>query len=124
MHSSKCTDDLMNDGKLEMRCCDVFIAGIKMNFDFTGAGYHLVMVKDRDCDVKAVTNVIKQHIPAAELESEISAELSYLLPFEESKKFEQLFNEIEKRKTELKLSSFGTSATTMEEVFLKLVLCL
>lgn len=28
MHSSKCTDDLMNDGKLEMRCCDVFIAGI------------------------------------------------------------------------------------------------
>lgn len=82
------------------------------------------MVKDRDCDVKAVTNVIKQLIPAAELESEISAELSYLLPFEESKKFEQLFNEIEKRKTELKLSSFGTSATTMEEVFLKLVLCL
>lgn len=82
------------------------------------------MVKDRDCDVKSVTNVIKQHIPAAELESEISAELSYLLPFEESKKFEQLFNEIEKRKTELKLSSFGTSATTMEEVFLKLVLCL
>lgn len=28
MHSSKCTDNLMNDGKLEMRCCDVFIAGI------------------------------------------------------------------------------------------------
>lgn len=77
------------------------------------------MVKDKDCDVKAVTNVIQQHIPAAELESEISAELSYLLPFDESKKFEQLFNEIESRKSELKLTSFGTTATTMEEVFLK-----
>ena len=77
------------------------------------------MVKDKDCDVKAVTNVIQQHIPAAELESEISAELSYLLPFDESKKFEQLFNEIESRKSELNLTSFGTTATTMEEVFLK-----
>ncbi|XP_062570055.1 phospholipid-transporting ATPase ABCA3-like [Saccostrea cucullata] len=98
-----------------VKCCGTSLFLKKLY----GAGYHLVMVKDKGCDVTAVTNVIKQHIPAAELESEISAELSYLLPFDQSSKFEQLFNEIEKRKSELKLTSFGTSATTMEEVFLK-----
>lgn len=77
------------------------------------------MVKDKECDVSSVTKVIKQHIPAAEIESDISAELSYILPFNESHKFEELFIEVEKRKSELKISSFGTSATTMEEVFLK-----
>lgn len=86
---------------------------------FTGAGYHLVSVKNKDCDVSKVTTFIQSHISRAVLQSNISAELTYLLPFDESNKFEQLFNEMEKRSAELGLSSFGTSATTMEEVFLK-----
>uniref|UniRef100_K1QVF6 ATP-binding cassette sub-family A member 3 n=1 Tax=Magallana gigas TaxID=29159 RepID=K1QVF6_MAGGI len=59
---------IMADGVV--KCCGTSLFLKKLY----GAGYHLVMVKDRDCDVKAVTNVIKQHIPAAELESEISAD--------------------------------------------------
>ena len=77
------------------------------------------MVKDKNCDVNKVTALVQRHIPSAELESDISAELSYLLPFNESSKFEALFLEIEKCSKELGLTSFGTSATTMEEVFLK-----
>jgi ATP-binding cassette subfamily A (ABC1) protein 3 len=57
----------------------------------------------------------------ASLQSEISAELSYLLPFDESANFENLLIEIESKSEDLGISSFGTTATTMEEVFLKYV---
>ncbi|KAL3853225.1 hypothetical protein ACJMK2_016781 [Sinanodonta woodiana] len=84
-----------------------------------GAGYHMVMVKNKTCNVHRVTAVVKNYVPTATLESEISAEVSYLLPFDQSSMFEALFQEIESKMGELGITSFGTSATTMEEVFLK-----
>lgn len=84
-----------------------------------GAGYHLVMVKDNTCDVSKVTALVTGHVPSAKLESEISAELSYLLPFDQSKRFADLFSDVEQKKSSLGIQSFGTTATTMEEVFLK-----
>ncbi|KAL3853226.1 hypothetical protein ACJMK2_016782 [Sinanodonta woodiana] len=84
-----------------------------------GAGYHMVMVKHKTCNVDRVTAVVNNYVPTATLESEISAEVSYLLPFDQSSKFEALFQEIESKMAELGITSFGTSATTMEEVFLK-----
>ncbi|ESO85211.1 hypothetical protein LOTGIDRAFT_221435 [Lottia gigantea] len=84
-----------------------------------GAGYHLVIVKSEGCNVSMVTQVVQQHIPAAFLESQLSAEISYLLPNEDSDKFAKLFAEIEDKKEKLGINHFGTSATTMEEVFLK-----
>ncbi|KAJ8301077.1 hypothetical protein KUTeg_020064 [Tegillarca granosa] len=83
-----------------------------------GAGYHLVIVKDKSCNVPNLTSMIQSHVPGAFLESEISAELSYILPFDESAKFEKLFLELENKRQALGVGSFGTSATTMEEVFL------
>lgn len=47
------------------------------------------------------------------------AELTYILPSEATGKFEDLFNELESRREELGINSFGVSVTTMEEVFLK-----
>ncbi|XP_062578105.1 phospholipid-transporting ATPase ABCA3-like, partial [Saccostrea cucullata] len=84
-----------------------------------GAGYHLVMVKDKSCNVAEVTKLVQSHVSSAVLESEISAELSYLLPFDQSETFSQLFMDVEKKKSSLGIQSFGTTATTMEEVFLK-----
>ncbi|XP_071081915.1 phospholipid-transporting ATPase ABCA3-like [Haliotis cracherodii] len=84
-----------------------------------GAGYHLVLVKEPTCQVASVTAVVQQHVPTAVMESEINAELSYLLPDDESANFAALFTEIERRSLDLGISSFGTTATTMEEVFLK-----
>ncbi|XP_067683952.1 phospholipid-transporting ATPase ABCA3-like [Haliotis asinina] len=84
-----------------------------------GAGYHLVMVKEPTCQVASVTAVVQQHIPTAVIESEINAELSYLLPDDQSANFAALFTEIETKGKELGICSFGTTATTMEEVFLK-----
>ncbi|XP_060066248.1 phospholipid-transporting ATPase ABCA3-like [Ylistrum balloti] len=104
---------IMADGVV--KCCGTSLFLKKLY----GAGYHLVVVKAKDCDVERLTSTIQSLIPTASLESQISAELSYLLPFDQSAKFEELFEQIEKKSVELGISSFGTSATTMEEVFLK-----
>ncbi|XP_046356672.2 phospholipid-transporting ATPase ABCA3-like [Haliotis rufescens] len=84
-----------------------------------GAGYHLVVVKEPTCQVASVTAVVQQYVPTAVMESEINAELSYLLPDDQSANFAALFTEIETQREKLGISSFGASATTMEEVFLK-----
>ena len=47
------------------------------------------------------------------------AELSFILPSEATGKFEELFLELETRRRELGIASYGASVTTMEEVFLK-----
>ena len=79
------------------------------------------MVKDKTCVVSRVTELVQSHVTTAFLQSEISAELSYLLPFDELANFENLLLEIESKSEDLGISSFGTTATTMEEVFLKYV---
>nr|KAG5699338.1 hypothetical protein BaRGS_004275 [Batillaria attramentaria] len=84
-----------------------------------GAGYHLIIVKGPNCDVDAVTATVRGEISAAELEAEVGAELSYLLPEDQVSKFPKLFEMIESHEKKLGLTSFGVSATTMEEVFLK-----
>ena len=47
------------------------------------------------------------------------AELSFILPSEATGKFEELFFELETRRKDLGIASYGASVTTMEEVFLK-----
>ncbi|XP_048742335.2 phospholipid-transporting ATPase ABCA3-like isoform X2 [Ostrea edulis] len=84
-----------------------------------GTGYHLVMVKEPRCDVSKLLEIIQIHIPAASLDTEVGAELSFLLPTEGTSKFEGLFTELEEKGPKLGISSFGMSATTMEEVFLR-----
>ena len=79
----------------------------------------MVIVKGQSCNVDNLTALVKSRIPSAQLKSQISAEVTYVLPFSESKKFEGLFKEIEAKLKELGVNSFGVSATTMEEVFLK-----
>lgn len=86
---------------------------------FKGAGYHLVIVKLPNCDVVSLMEVIKTHIQSADVELEVGAELSVLLPTDESAKFDGLFAELEQNGPKLGVGSFGLSATTMEEVFLK-----
>ena len=49
----------------------------------------------------------------------VGAELSFILPSEATEKFEDLFMDLETRRQELGIASYGSSVTTMEEVFLK-----
>ena len=82
----------------------------------------MVMVKRPDCDVAKVTEIVKDHVPDGVLESNVSAELSFALPHEESHRFEGLFEYLEDNKNSLGILSYGASVTTMEEVFLKWVI--
>lgn len=84
-----------------------------------GAGYHMTIVKNAICDVSRLTNVIKSYVPSAEIENNVGAELSYVLPHQSSHKFEEMFTDIEKNKGTYGISSYGASVTTMEEVFLR-----
>ena len=79
----------------------------------------MVMVKSASCITGQVTQIVTEYVPDAKLESNISAELSYVLPSESSHQFEGLFAHIEKHRDSLGILSFGASVTTMEEVFLK-----
>ena len=80
-----------------------------------------MVVKDERCKVSALTEAIQAKIPSALLEGEVNVEVSYLLPDDQSAAFPGLFRFLEERKSQLGIVGFGTSATTMEEVFLKLV---
>ncbi|XP_070193926.1 phospholipid-transporting ATPase ABCA3-like [Littorina saxatilis] len=100
-----------------IKCCGTSLFLKKLY----GAGYHLVMVKGPQCDVAKVTEVVQREVTGAQLESEVGAELSYLLPKGEVGKFAQLFGVVESQFDKLGITSFGASATTMEEVFLKSV---
>lgn len=99
----------------QLQCCGSSLF-LKRKY---GAGYHMVMVKQPNCEVEEITELITSYVPNAILESNAGAELSYILPKENTNQFEQLFSELETRRGELGIASYGASVTTMEEVFLR-----
>lgn len=104
---------IMADGQI--KCCGSSLF-LKKKY---GIGYHMVIAKSSKCNVTAVTNVIKEHVPGAQMENNVGAELSYILPEESVGQFEGLFSQLEQQKGDLGIDSYGASVTTMEEVFLK-----
>ncbi|KAF0882143.1 ABCA3 protein, partial [Crocuta crocuta] len=101
--------------KGSLRCCgsSVFLKKIY------GVGYHIIMVKEAHCNVEEILKLIQYHIPAATVEKNANNEISFLLPKEYTHRFEALFTDLEKRRYELGIASFGASVTTMEEVFFR-----
>ncbi|KAG8443533.1 hypothetical protein GDO86_012077 [Hymenochirus boettgeri] len=99
----------------QLQCCGSSLF-LKRKY---GAGYHMVMVKEPHCRVGEVTHLITSYVPNATMESNAGAELSYILPKESTHRFQPLFSELELRREELGIASYGASVTTMEEVFLR-----
>ncbi|KAG1652003.1 ATP-binding cassette sub-family A member 3 [Nymphon striatum] len=94
------------------------IHGLEIIFNYR-AGYHMVLVKESTCNVDTIADLVTQFVPNAEMESDMGAELSYILPHESSSNFQALFQQIEDNKEALGISGYGASITTMEEVFIK-----
>lgn len=69
-------------------------------------------------DVSAISNLIRKHVSEARLVEDIGHELTYVLPYEAAKEgaFVELFHEIDDRLSDLGISSYGISETTLEEV--------
>jgi len=79
----------------------------------------MAIVKQTTCNVQNVTRLVQSHVPGARLESDVSAELSFVLPQESKGSFSALFTELDRSLGALGISSYGASVTTMEEVFIK-----
>uniref|UniRef100_A0A4W3JZM3 ABC transporter domain-containing protein n=1 Tax=Callorhinchus milii TaxID=7868 RepID=A0A4W3JZM3_CALMI len=72
-------------------------------------------------NVSAISNLILKHVPKTRLVEDFGHELTYVLPYEAAKDgaFVELFHEIDDRLSDLGISSYGISDTTLEEIFLK-----
>mmetsp|Transcript_24372 Transcript_24372/g.21540 ORF Transcript_24372/g.21540 Transcript_24372/m.21540 type:complete len:1036 (+) Transcript_24372:413-3520(+) len=104
---------IMGDGKLQCLGSPMFL---KSKF---GVGYSLTIVKEDIMDPsQPIRAIIDKHIPHAKCTSDVSAEITYQLPLDTSPKFEGMLTELDNNKTALKISSYGVSVTTLEEVFL------
>lgn len=79
----------------------------------------MVIVKDKTCDVNQLIQLVQSYVPLAKVESNVGAELSFVLPHESSSNFESMFLDLEGNKESLGIASYGASVTTMEEVFLR-----
>lgn len=101
--------------------CFPFFNILYLFFCHLGTGYHLVIVKDANCNINELSSVIQSHVQQAEVEYVSLTEVSYLLPETECAMFPSLFRHLKANKGSLRILSFGTTATTMEEVFLKYV---
>lgn len=69
-------------------------------------------------DVSLISKVIFKHVPEARLVEDLGHELTYVLPYQSAKDgaFVELFHELDDRLTDLGISSYGISDTTLEEV--------
>uniref|UniRef100_A0A8C2YFC7 ATP binding cassette subfamily A member 3 n=1 Tax=Coturnix japonica TaxID=93934 RepID=A0A8C2YFC7_COTJA len=111
--------DLLGDriaimAKGELQCCGSSLF-LKRKY---GAGYHMVMVKEPYCNLGEISRLICHYVPNATMESNAGAELSFILPKESTHRFEALFTELELKREELGIASYGASVTTMEEFYL------
>lgn len=104
---------IMADGVLQCVGSSLFL---KKKY---GVGYHMSIAKAPHCSVNEIKALVTEHVPNSCLENNVGAELSFVLPQEDVSRFEALFLEMEQKKEELGINSYGASVTTMEEVFIK-----
>ena len=84
-----------------------------------GDGYNLVVVKlDRD-DNEKLERFVLDNVPGSSKLSEVSSEVTFLLPKTSSQYFAEFFKKFDQELPNLDVSSYGISMITLEEVFLK-----
>ncbi|KAL7011780.1 hypothetical protein ACKWTF_014450 [Chironomus riparius] len=105
---------IMSEGQLRTVGSSFFL---KKTF---GTGYRLTFVKMDDFESQAVLDVIQKYAPDAYVEHDGETEAVIAISEERLPIFDKIFKNIEDNVTKLKISSFGCSFTTLEDVFLKL----
>ncbi|XP_011864541.1 PREDICTED: ABC transporter A family member 1-like isoform X2 [Vollenhovia emeryi] len=110
---------VISKGKL--RCCGSSLF-LKNKF---GIGYHLTLVLEGNAKEGAIGELVMSYVSRAEkVRRHGHQELSFILPYNSVENFAPLFSaiehEIETRSSNLGISSYGVSMTTLEEVFLQL----
>ena len=103
---------IMADGKL--KCCggSLFLKNI------FGVGYKLTIVKNDSVPNEALDDFVMKSIENSVKLSDISQEVIYQLPIEESSKFANFFKQIDEKSDQFNIAEYGFAVTTLEEVFL------
>uniref|UniRef100_A0A8C9R6I7 ATP binding cassette subfamily A member 4 n=1 Tax=Scleropages formosus TaxID=113540 RepID=A0A8C9R6I7_SCLFO len=80
-----------------------------------------ILERALDGNVESITSLIHHHVPEARLIEMIGQEMIYLLPNKgfKHRAYASLFRELEETLSDMGLSSFGISETSLEEIFLK-----
>ncbi|XP_069685943.1 ATP-binding cassette sub-family A member 17-like [Periplaneta americana] len=84
-----------------------------------GEGYYLVIEKGPKCRTSEVTQLLQTSVPSIMVSWERGSDLVYNMKDEHRPRFEEILQNLENKKHELGIGSFGISASTMEDVFLK-----
>ncbi|CAG7731675.1 unnamed protein product, partial [Allacma fusca] len=103
---------IMAEGKLQ--CCGSSLF-LKAKY---GGAYNLMVVKKETADVDGIKNIILRSIPSVEFK-DVGAEISCTLPTEKISLFPGIFEELEARKDEFGIGTYGVGSTTMEEIFVR-----
>jgi len=106
---------IMNHGKV--KCCGTPLF-LKNTF---GAGYRLTISKNYDFKEDLFVRMLRTQYASHKIETNIAAEMCIALPFRMSTQLPILLSDIEKRKDDYGIDSYGISSPTIEEVFIKLV---
>ena len=106
---------IMSQGKL--RCCGSSLF-LKSRY---GVGYYLVMVRNQEAisNTKLIEDFVTSNVDGSKLLTDFHGEITFQLPSASSKQFEGFFTQLDKKFESFGLLSYSMSATTLEEVFLK-----
>lgn len=85
-----------------------------------GTGYKLICVKESGCDINKLLEALRSYAPDTYIESDAQSEVIFVINENHLPIFQDIMKKLEDDSIELKISSFGCSLTTLEEVFLKL----
>lgn len=104
---------IMHSGRLQCYGSSLFLK------KYYGTGYVLSLLVKSEWDVEKIINTVKSYVPMASIKSSTGNSLTISLPTNDTSALSSLFLHLDKNKSNLNISNFGVSITTMEEVFLK-----
>lgn len=105
---------IMAEGEVECTGSSLFL---KQRY---GVGYQLIIEKAVQEDLPEVEDWIRGEIPDIMKLQEVSGEISFQIPKENSSNFKEFFEKFDANMERLKLRSYSVGITTLEEVFLKI----
>jgi ABC-type multidrug transport system ATPase subunit len=106
---------IMAHGRLQCVGSSMFL---KSHF---GLGYQLELTKSQP-DAAAQTSIralVQQHVPSATLVMDSDSECHFRLPIDDVKTFGALLTDVERNLQDLRLSGYGITASTLEQVFMR-----
>ncbi|ETO27514.1 hypothetical protein RFI_09617 [Reticulomyxa filosa] len=105
---------IMSDGVV--RCCGSSLF-LKQLY---GVGYTFTVSLQIGMRPDEIQNIVAKHVTTASVIAIAAGEITFRLPFDETPHFAKMFEELDAKKSQIGVSAYGVSVTTLEEVFLRI----